>query len=124
MTPSSLSVRHLRSATAEKPFLKNGGPESGYPQRGVKYKPGFMPQVAGRERHIEVVEPPRRRGSAQAIGMTRASFRSRNRACSRSGCCMFRLPGVHCGFLMHVPDTGTRHLSQSVRQALALRSRG
>jgi len=29
-------------------------------------------------------------------------------------------PGVHCGFLMHVPDTGMRHPSQSVRQALAL----
>src|SRR5215471_11277889 len=45
--------------------------------------------------------------------MTGASFRSRNEPCSRSGCCMFRLSGVHCGFLMHVPDTGTRHFPRS-----------
>ena len=32
---------------------------------------------------------------------------------------MFRLPGVHCGFPVHVPDTGMRHPSQYVRQALA-----
>jgi hypothetical protein len=51
--------------------------------------------------------------------MTGACFRSRNEACSRSGCCMFRLPSVHCGFPVHVPDTGMRHPSQYVRQALA-----
>jgi hypothetical protein len=28
---------------------------------------------------------------------------------------MFRLSGVHCGFLMHVPDTGTRHFPRSSR---------
>jgi len=88
---------------------------------GSQYKPEFAPQVAGLGCHFEVVEPPRRRGSAQAIGMTGACFRSRNGACSRSGCCMFPLPGVHCGFLMRVPDTGMRHPSQSVKSLLWLR---
>ena len=92
-----------------------------FPPAGSQYKPEFAPQVAGLGCHFEVVEPPRRRGSAQAIGMTGACFRSRNGACSRSGCCMFPLPGVHCGFLMRVPDTGMRHPSQSVKSLLWLR---
>jgi hypothetical protein len=45
MTPSSLSVRHLRSATAERPFRKSGTDGSNpVPSSGESCKPSVPPK--------------------------------------------------------------------------------